>query len=354
MIKFNKSLVNYYCCLFFFFISVTFLSAFPISIQNRQQQIKQQQYTTNNNVGMTDQSLQQSKMNSKINSFNNDTILPIVLWHGMGDSCCFPFSMGKIENLIKSQFKNNTNLYIHSIRIGNSIEEDVKNSYLLNINKQIEIVCNQLKQDKNLQNGFNAIGFSQGSQFLRAYVQRCNQPKVHNLISIGGQHQGVFGLPKCIGVNHTICEYIRNLIDIGVYWNIVQQTLVQAEYWHDPFLNKKEEYLNQCVFLPDINNEKQFKNETYKFNLKSLNRFVMVKFLQDSFVQPIESEWFGFYSEDNDRKVLSLRETQLYREDWLGLKEMDESGKLVFLETEGDHLKFTEEWFIENIVPYLK
>lgn len=34
----------------------------------------------------------------------------------------------------------------------------------------------------------------------------------------------------------------------------VQKFLVQAEYWHDPF--KQEEYINNSVFLADINNEK--------------------------------------------------------------------------------------------------
>ena len=172
------------------------------------------------------------------------------------------------------------------------------------------------------------------------------------MISIGGQHQGVYGLPKCIGVNHTVCEYIREMLDIGVYWGWVQDSLVQAEYWHDPF--NEQEYIDKCIFLPDINNYGRIKNETYKINLKSLNKFVMVKFLQDSFVQPIESEQFEFYQPGQDKRVVPLRESPLYKEDWLGLQEMDKAGKLVFLESNGDHLRFTEQWFIDNIIPYLK
>ena len=187
---------------------------------------------------------------------------------------------------------------------------------------------------------------------MRAFVQRCNQPKVHNLISIGGQHQGVFGLPRCIGVNTTLCEYVRRMLDIGVYWEWIQDSLVQAEYWHDP-LNEKE-YIDKCIFLPDINNYRAIKNDTYKNNLMSLNKFVMVKFLEDSFVQPIESEWFGFYKPGQDREVIPLRESQLYKEDWLGLQKLDKANKLVFLASPGDHLRFTKEWFIENIIPLLK
>jgi len=75
--------------------------------------------------------------------------------------------------------------------------------------------------------------FSQGGQFFRAIAQRCPDPPMLNLISIGGQHQGVFGFPRCPGDNQTICNYIRNLLRFGAYESFVQNHLVQAEYWHD-------------------------------------------------------------------------------------------------------------------------
>jgi hypothetical protein len=51
--------------------------------------------------------------------------------------------------------------------------------------------------------------------------------------------------------------------------------------------------------------------------------------------------------------------------DWLGLQVLDKMQKLHFLSVEGDHLqvrmnsyseltsKFTDQWFIDNIVPFL-
>ena len=39
---------------------------------------------------------------------------------------------------------------------------------------------------------YNALGFSQGGQFLRAVAQRCPQG-MKNLVTFGGQHQGVYG-----------------------------------------------------------------------------------------------------------------------------------------------------------------
>lgn len=41
-------------------------------------------------------------------------------------------------------------------------------------------------------------------------------------------------------------------------------------------------------------------------------------------------------------------------QDRLGLKKMDKAGKLVFLSIDGDHLRFSDIWFIDNIIkPYL-
>jgi len=40
------------------------------------------------------------------------------------------------------------------------------NSYFKNVNKQITEVCQMISEDDKLSDGFNAIGFSQGGQFL--------------------------------------------------------------------------------------------------------------------------------------------------------------------------------------------
>eukprot|EP01126_Amoeba_proteus_P063244 TRINITY_DN869_c0_g2_i6.p1 TRINITY_DN869_c0_g2~~TRINITY_DN869_c0_g2_i6.p1 ORF type:complete len:249 (-),score=47.04 TRINITY_DN869_c0_g2_i6:69-815(-) len=237
------------------------------------------------------------------------------------------------------------------LKIVDTESDDQWNGFFKNVNTQIDEAHNLFKQDSKLANGFNAVGFSQGGQFLRAYVQRYNDPPVVNLISIGGQHQGVFGFPHCPGTNYTLCEYLRSLLDWGAYNSWVQSFVVQAEYWHDP--NQIPEYLKDNIFLPDINNE-IVKNNLYKERLTSLQNFVMVKFLQDTMVQPRESEWFGFYAEGQDKVVLPLQQTKLYTEDWLGLKQMASQGKLHFLSVDGDHLQFTKEWFLSAIVqPFL-
>ena len=81
---------------------------------------------------------------------------PIVLWHGMGDSCCNPLSLGSIIKLIEKELTPAP--YIHSLRIGSNAEEDAANGYFMNVNHQIDYACQLLNADKNLTQGYHAIG----------------------------------------------------------------------------------------------------------------------------------------------------------------------------------------------------
>nr|XP_027221193.1 LOW QUALITY PROTEIN: palmitoyl-protein thioesterase 1-like [Penaeus vannamei] len=229
---------------------------------------------------------------------------------------------------------------------------DEEKGYFGNVNNQVDEVCEKIAPDPELQKGgrYHAMGFSQGGQcsvsVFRAIAERCPQPAMRNLITFGGQHQGIFGLPNCPPDN-LLCEEMRRLLNLGAYIDWIQNSLVQAQYWHDPL--HENEYRNASIFLADINNAEVI-NESYRENLKKLENFVMVKFEEDSMVVPPESEWFGFYSPGQDSQVLPLQQTQLYIEDRLGLKEMDEAGKLHFLSLAADHLNFDDQWFLEEIV----
>lgn len=271
---------------------------------------------------------------------------PLVIWHGMGDTCCFPFSMGRIKKMVEERIPG---IYVRSLMIGDNILADEEHGYFGNVNSQVEEVCQKLTNDSELQGGYHAMGFSQGGQFLRAVAERCPSPSMKNLITFGGQHEGVFGLPSCpkSPSESRVCEYVRKILDYGAYISWIQDSLVQAQYWHDPL--HEDDYHTKSIFLADINNEKVV-NEEYRNNLRKLDNFVLVKFLKDSMVVPPESEWFGFYSPGQDQEILPLQQTKLYLEDRLGLKEMDEAGKLHFLSVDDDHLSFSDEWFLEEIV----
>uniref|UniRef100_A0A914WAB8 Palmitoyl-protein thioesterase 1 n=1 Tax=Plectus sambesii TaxID=2011161 RepID=A0A914WAB8_9BILA len=269
--------------------------------------------------------------------------VPVVIWHGMGDSCCNPESMGYIKKLIED---NVPGVYVLSLMIGDSTSADVEHGFFMNVNTQVEEVCETLRKDARLASGYNAVGFSQGGQFLRAVAQRCPDPPMRNLISVGGQHQGIFGFPRCPAADW-ICEAVRRMLDWGAYVSFVQSSIVQAEYWHDP-LNEKE-YREKSVFLADINNELVYK-DAYKQNLLKLNNFLLVMFTQDGMVVPRESEWFGFYQENNDKVLVAMENTTLYTEDRIGLRTLNQSGRLHFLSVDGDHLQISDATFISEII----
>lgn len=80
----------------------------------------------------------------------------------------------------------------------------------------------------------------------------------------------------------------------------------------------------------------------------------MVKFEQDSTVVPRGTEWFAFYKLGQALEMLAYNETKLYQQDWIGLKTLDEQGKLDFLVSQGDHLQFTDQFLFDIIDKYLR
>eukprot|EP00803_Ostreobium_quekettii_P007549 evm.model.scf_2008.3 EVM.evm.TU.scf_2008.3 scf_2008:13741-17931(-) len=269
-------------------------------------------------------------------------ILPIVLWHGMGDSCCDPRSIGGIKDNLTAAL----GVFVHSIATGIGEQEDIKSSYFGNVNEQVLQVCEELRGIPELQGGFNAVGFSQGGQFLRAVVEYCqhNGPKMHVLVTMGGQHQGVANVPGC-EKESAWCWLMQTILGHGAYTKWASKHSVQAQYVKDP--HDLEGYMKYNEFLPAINNEHAFKTPQYRTNLVSLKKLVLLRFANDTVVIPRDSSWFSFY---NGTDIIPMRDLDVYKEDWIGLKQLDERGAIDFGDVPGDHMDFTMEWFMENVV----
>ncbi|KAG5674500.1 hypothetical protein PVAND_004462 [Polypedilum vanderplanki] len=212
--------------------------------------------------------------------------------------------------------------------------------------EQIEIACKSIKNDTKFHNGYNAIGLSQGALLLRGLAQTCPFPKMKNFISFGGPQQGIYQAnPQTIKIMCTTIHYQLNAL---IYSRPSQYLLTPASYWHDLNPNR---YQKGSTFLAIINNEKDTIITDYAENLKALERFVMVKYESDEAIIPNESTFFGYWSEQ--KTLIRLEESELYKRDKLGLKAMNENGQLVFLVSPGGHLELNEEWFVDNILQYL-
>lgn len=102
-------------------------------------------------------------------------------------------------------------------------------------------------------------------------------------------------------------------------------------------------------FLAIINNEIESKDASYKDNLRSLSNFVMLQFSNETTVVPAVSSHFGSLRPlpidatggKPAHKVIPLRGSQLYLEDWIGLKALDEAGKLHYGWCDGEHMQFS-------------
>lgn len=259
-----------------------------------------------------------------------DTIgkLPIVLWHGLGDT----YSSEGIKEI--SEILNEAlGVFVYSIYVDRNPLNDRNDGFFGNVNDQIESVANQLSNVPELQNGFNAIGFSQGGLFLRGYIERYNQPPVYNLITFGTPHYGISDF-HCF-MNVFVCKAVAYFIKHAI-WSWVKDNVVVAQYYRDT--DNMNEYLEYNVFLSDINNEKDIKNATYAKNLASLNSFVMVQFKDDHLVIPKGSTHFNDYDKSLNQ-IIYLRDTLLYKEDWIGLKQLDNKKALIEMTVPGEHME---------------
>lgn len=44
--------------------------------------------------------------------------------------------------------------------------QDTENGFFMDVNEQVAFACDKIAQDPQLKGGYNAMGFSQGAQFL--------------------------------------------------------------------------------------------------------------------------------------------------------------------------------------------
>ncbi|WFD32311.1 palmitoyl-protein hydrolase [Malassezia sp. CBS 17886] len=271
--------------------------------------------------------------------------LPVVIWHGLGDSAQSPWLRnlkGQLEHMYPG-------IYVHLVEVQEGALVDQRATVFGNVNAQIDAVRDQLLSVPELRRGFDAVGFSQGGQFLRGFTERYNTPPVRNLVTFGSQHMGITDLPLCAKWD-VVCRSVHSLLSGGVYTDYAQENVVVAQYFRDVrTVDTFERYKKKSHFLHDINNEAHEKNEEYKRNMRRLNKFVMVQFDNDKTVVPAASSWFSTFSDPDPRDdsapnaTVPLRQSRLYTEDWLGLRAIDRRGGLVFQQCHGTHMSLDAE-----------
>lgn len=271
--------------------------------------------------------------------------LPLIIWHGLGDR----FDADGLQSTGKLAEQVHPGTFVYYIRTDDDGGNDRTNTFFGNITTQIEQICDALHNEPGLLNDdeelrVDALGFSQGGQFLRGLVERCEGLSVRSLVTFGSQHNGIAEFQKC-GDLDFLCKGATALVKGNAWTDYVQNTVVPAQYYRT--LNEStgtasDEYLEHSNFLADINNEREERNEEYAERIAALEKFVMIVFEEDKTVIPPASGWFAEVNATSGH-VTPLRERDIYKEDWIGLKRLDAHGGLVFRNTSGAHMELDEK-----------
>jgi palmitoyl-protein thioesterase len=275
----------------------------------------------------------------KTSSSRDDTVLPLVFLHGMGDSC---FN-GGMKSITKESGVY-MGVYSTCIPTGDNRLSDTINGFLMSMDENVDVFAEKVKADPKLSKGFNCIGLSQGNNICRGYIQRYNDPPVSTHLSIHGPITGVASLPSCDPSSAQaggLCKDLADVLGKFAYNQKIQDLLFQADYFRDVNYVNSSQY-QQYSQMAAWNNEGLSVDATIKDNFAKTQKFAMIRAMGDTVVYPNIGEWWGAYDEDFTT-ILTMTETSWYKEDLFGLKTADLAGKILFNSTVGNHLDFTTE-----------
>ena len=269
--------------------------------------------------------------------------LPVVIAHGMGDSC---FNRG-MKSITKAAGEK-VGAYSTCIPTGDTRNEDTINGFFLNMDASVDVFAEKVRADPRLQGGFNAFGLSQGNNVIRGYIQKYNDPPVNTFMSICGINAGVGAFPSCSPTDAnigTVCQAMAEVLGDLAYNSFVQSVLFQANYYRDPSKTGTDSYKKYSQ-LAQWENEGDDVDTTRNDNFARTSQFVWVMGTEDTVVWPREGEqWRTMDPEDPFGKdgLLAYNETVWFKEDTFGLATAERAGKNHFETFVGDHIQFTED-----------
>lgn len=286
----------------------------------------------------------------------SNSSLPLLIWHGLGDT----YDADGLRSTGDLAREIHPDTYVYYIRTDDDSGTDRKNTFFGNLTTQIEQVCEDIHSDPALAwpddaSGntirVDALGFSQGGQFLRGLVQRCEDLQIRSLVTFGSQHSGISQFQVC-GTFDLLCKGATALVKGNAWTDYVQRTVVPAQYYRT--VNETtglptDGYLEKSEFIADVNNEREVKNKVYADRIASLENFVMYVFDEDTTVIPKDSGWFAEVNATSG-EATPLRERPVYND--LGLDRLDERGGLVFRNASGGHMELDDEVLSEAFTDF--
>lgn len=240
-----------------------------------------------------------------------NTNLPVVLMHGI---------LASKDNMVelKGLLESNYGLNVYNLEIGDGSSTSINTD----MTTQLKILCDNIYNIDDLKDGFNFIGMSQGGLLGRGYVEYCNKYPVKNLITLASPNAGIY-------------FNLKN----NYYQPTKQKELSYSNYWRDPFAYSI--YLTNSTYLAQLNQEIPLKSG--QNTLDVVDNFVMCWSAIDDVIKPPESSKLSMYEVmDGKLTLVELFDTELYKNDFLKLKTMNESNRLHIYETDCLHSQHKE------------
>uniref|UniRef100_A0A1S4H1S7 palmitoyl-CoA hydrolase n=2 Tax=Anopheles gambiae TaxID=7165 RepID=A0A1S4H1S7_ANOGA len=266
---------------------------------------------------------------------------PVFIYHGILTGAD---SMGHLVNRIQEACVHPGTVVYNFGRFGGWAS-------LINAWHQVQAAHDNLKLvcDLHPDEGINMIGYSQGGLLGRAVLQIYPDHCVKTFISLSSPQAGQFGDDFL----HLIFPSLVARTAYELFYSRVGQDTSVGNYWNDP--HHPDLYEQYSIFLPYVNNQLPSVNSTqYREALLRLNRMVLIGGPDDGVITPWQSSHFSFF--DQKYNVLPLEESVIYTEDWIGLKTLQESGRLHIIERQ--HVRHyqwhrTNDVIDDVIMPYL-
>ena len=266
-------------------------------------------------------------------------IYPIALFHGIVDSC----KMKNTSTLV-NDLQRDLGVHVECIEIGNGFMDTVAKPIM----DQVEEACEKIKANPNFQGKFSILGISQGTLIGRYIIEKCDMKgEVARYMSFDGPQMGIASIPKI--TCGSFCEWLCNITAPLAYK--LRDIVAPCGYYKYKFDQKT--YHETNTFLKMLNNEYEEKDEEVYRRFSSLEKVKLIKSLGDTVITPRESSWFEFYDKEG-LNIVPLEESDFYINDNIGLRKLNEEGKLSFVAFKEEHVLYNMDEYRNEIVEFFK
>lgn len=300
-----------------------------------------------------------------------EQLLPIFLMHGINTD---HKDLNEMEGWIR---EIDPNVFLYSFPICDD------SASFTNLWDQVQEIMDSMREHIEaspdaFKDGCTLIAHSQGALIARTVIERMDDHNIHTFIGLAGPQAGEYGVPENLDnkwvkeLSSVGKELVFTLTFQGLKGEEFQKWLSVANYWNDPrtkagLFHPHNSYLNGNTFLPVLNNDPQRGTQgpgkekdnseaaRYKANLMRLQKAVFTAGTADKMIIPYQSGVWGFYDESGD-KVVDIKDTPMWSEDWLGLRALQEAGNLTLDVVDGVcHTCWTHQKsiFTAHIKPHL-